>query len=528
VIEMNCQEKLDHILDLGKTLKSEHNLDGLLHILGEKAREIVGADRCSIFVADHEHNELWTRVAQGVGSEIRIPYGSGVAGYAVLKNEIVIVEDAYADSRFRRDVDIQTGYHTQNILAVPFVDQRNRVIGVFQALNKRHGHFKTEDADALQLIADYAGQLLENALLYEKLAIKYENQSQDLRRSEERFELIALGTNDGVWDWDIAQESIYFSPRYKAILGYMGDEFMDDLNAFETHIHQDDYAKVREALILHMKEGQKFGVTFRMKTKSGHYKWVLAQGQAIWNHEGRAIRMVGSQTDVTDMVEAQAKIEQLLSEQDSFIKNAMHELNTPVAVINMYLEVLSRDFSSDTQKKYMQRIYSATKTLSTIYDDFNFIVNKDRAVYKKEMIDYKAFVKERIEYFDDIAKSNYIEIRSYLSDASMMFNMTQLHRIVDNTISNAIKYSEEESHIEVMVKETDHAVIFRVVDHGIGIKDAHKVFDRYYREKHHKGGFGIGLTIVKSICDENGVKIDVNSISHKGTTFTYSFPKGAI
>ena len=175
----------------------------------------------------------------------------------------------------------------------------------------------------------------------------------------------------------------------------------------------------------------------------------------------------------------------------------------------------------------MQRILSATKTLSTIYDDFNFIINKDRATYKKEPIDFSDFVEERIEYFNDIAKSNHIEIICDIKPkSSIIFNTTQLQRIIDNTLSNAIKYSNEESHIEVFVKEINNVVIFRVSDHGLGIKDVNKVFDRYYREKSHKGGFGIGLTIVKGICDENSVKVDVKSIYKKGTTFTYHFNKG--
>ena len=107
---------------------------------------------------------------------------------------------------------------------------------------------------------------------------------------------------------------------------------------------------------------------------------------------------------------------------------------------------------------------------------------------------------------------------------TLHFNATQLQRIIDNNISNAIKYSYEESKIEVTLRRFDGQCELIFKDYGFGIEDTNKIFDRYYREETGKGGFGIGLNIVKSIMEETGIELAVQSTPKEGSTFTYSFP----
>lgn len=104
-----------------------------------------------------------------------------------------------------------------------------------------------------------------------------------------------------------------------------------------------------------------------------------------------------------------------------------------------------------------------------------------------------------------------------------MFSKTKLQRIVDNTISNAIKYSKDDSNVEVNVYKTDDQIVFEVKDYGVGIKDTSKIFSRYYREDEAKGGFGIGLNIVKKIIDEEDILLDIKSVLGEGTKFRYIF-----
>ena len=103
------------------------------------------------------------------------------------------------------------------------------------------------------------------------------------------------------------------------------------------------------------------------------------------------------------------------------------------------------------------------------------------------------------------------------------FNEIELYRIIDNNISNAIKYSKDSSCIEISLQKEEQKIKFSVKDEGIGIKDTSKIFERYYRGDKITGGFGIGLSIVKNICLKNSIKIDVESKENFGTTFIYTF-----
>lgn len=165
---LNVKEQLAALLKLGKSITAETDLDKILSILDDTARDILGADRCSIFIYDKSKDELWTKVAHGV-DEIRVSAKKGVVGSAIYSKEVQIVVDAYADFRFNRDVDRETGYVTKSILAVPLLNSKGEAIGVFQAINKKDGVFSNIDAEILILIGNYASVSLENAILYNKL-----------------------------------------------------------------------------------------------------------------------------------------------------------------------------------------------------------------------------------------------------------------------------------------------------------------------------------------------------------------------
>lgn len=167
-VTTSISDKLYMLLNLGRAISTSTDLDSVLTIIVDVARDIIQADRCSIFIYDKENNELWTRKAHGV-EEIRVSADSGVVGKAALSKEVQIVVDAYQDFRFNQAVDIETGYITKNIIAVPLLNHKNETIGVFQALNKKDGVFSNIDAELLILIGNYASVSLENALLYERL-----------------------------------------------------------------------------------------------------------------------------------------------------------------------------------------------------------------------------------------------------------------------------------------------------------------------------------------------------------------------
>src|SRR6478672_4959994 len=132
--------KLGRILEVAKALVAERDLDRLLKLIVHAAARVVEADRCSLFLVDRERGELWTKVAQGIGTkEIRIPMDRGIAGAVAKTNEAINIPDAYKDPRFNQNVDKQTGYKTRTILCVPMRSLEGEVVGVLQALNKLDG-----------------------------------------------------------------------------------------------------------------------------------------------------------------------------------------------------------------------------------------------------------------------------------------------------------------------------------------------------------------------------------------------------
>jgi HD-GYP domain-containing protein (c-di-GMP phosphodiesterase class II) len=168
-------EKLTALLDVGKAMSSERNLDRLLRlILGEVTR-VMEADRSSIFLVDRERNELWSKIAQGLSvREIRIAIGRGIAGHVARTGQPLNIPDAYADPRFNPGTDRSTGYRTRNVLCAPMCNKRNEVIGVLQVLNKHHGPFTEEDEELLLAFSSQAAAAVENAILYEDIRRLFE------------------------------------------------------------------------------------------------------------------------------------------------------------------------------------------------------------------------------------------------------------------------------------------------------------------------------------------------------------------
>ena len=119
--------------------------------------------------------------------------------------------------------------------------------------------------------------------------------------SEERYALAALGANDGLWDWNLTTDKIYFSPRWNHMLGYAESEHWSGPEEWFSHIHADDRERVRAEIAAHLEnKTPEFASEYRMRRKSGSYIWTLSRGIAIRDASGKAIRMAGSQTDVTE------------------------------------------------------------------------------------------------------------------------------------------------------------------------------------------------------------------------------------
>ena len=208
---------------------------------------------------------------------------------------------------------------------------------------------------------------------------------------------------------------------------------------------------------------------------------------------------------------------------DNFIKDSMHEINTPLSIINVNIDLYNRKHE---QNKYMQRMKAAAKVLSNIYNDMDYLIKNERLRHEKKDIDFTAFLQERIEYFNEVAKMKNIRINTSIQQCGTIFmNDKELQRLIDNNISNAIKYSYENSTIDIALYKKNEKCYLSFQDYGVGIEKVEKIFSRYYREDSSKGGFGIGLNIVKAIIEKENIELKIESLPKQGSLFIYIFPQ---
>ncbi len=211
---------------------------------------------------------------------------------------------------------------------------------------------------------------------------------------------------------------------------------------------------------------------------------------------------------------------------DNFIKDTTHELNTPITAILANVEMMDTNVMIEKNKKKLHRINIAAKTVSHLYQDLTFLTLNHNQQSKDEWIDLKKLFEDRVEYFTILAGSKKVTFYLDLNYSAIYIDIIKMTRVIDNLISNAIKYNKRLGAITIILRKE----YFIVKDTGIGI-EASKVsaiFERYSRFNNSEGGFGIGLNIVKSIIDEYGLKISVESVLGEGTDIRVEFLKASI
>lgn len=246
----------------------EYNLSDQRLWASAEAFRIYGLDRTSPFMQLEEAQRLATtedrpRLDKALSGllEKRLPYN--------------------LEFRMRRANDgAERVIHTQAFLECDAQDKPLKVIGVLQDITERK---QAEEA---------------------------------LRQSEERWQFALEGPGDGVWDWDLTNNKIYFSQNWKAMLGYAPEEIGDTLDEWETRLHPDDRESTIAALNQYF-EGKTPAYTseHRLKCKDGSYKWILDRGKTVSHSpEGKALRMIGSHTDITERKQAEAQLREQLVE----------------------------------------------------------------------------------------------------------------------------------------------------------------------------------------------------------------------
>lgn len=203
---------------------------------------------------------------------------------------------------------------------------------------------------------------------------------------------------------------------------------------------------------------------------------------------------------------------------NNFIKDTTHELNTPISAILMSAEGKEETLS----KKQSQRIQIAAHRISEIYKDLTYVFLEEKED-KKDLkeISLDEIVLEQLKYFEVLAEKKKLTINKDIKKLNFKVERNDFIRLFNNILSNAIKYNKKNGSIHIIVNEKQ----LIIKDTGIGI-DENKIkdiFKRYFRATSTSGGFGLGLNIVRDICQRYNIKTNVSSIQNKETIFTFTF-----
>ena len=242
----------------------------------------------------------------------------------------------------------------------------------------------------------------------------------ELEASQERFALAVRGSTDGLWDWDVRTDEVYYAPRFKELLGYRDDEFENVFATFETHLHADDRTYTLAAVHRHLKDGEPYDVEYRLRTKCGDYRWFRARGQAVWT-SGRPVRMAGSITDITERKRAEASLEQYAAkmectnatlrkaeaearkavvDRDRFLAMLSHELRNPLAAMLNGLSILEHptadpQIASQARHAIRRQVHHMSRMLDDLLDVAR--VTQGKINCRKTVVDLNAVIAEAVQ-----------------------------------------------------------------------------------------------------------------------------------
>ncbi len=217
---------------------------------------------------------------------------------------------------------------------------------------------------------------------------------------------------------------------------------------------------------------------------------------------------------------------ELLKENKRFVVDTIHQIKTPLSIIALNSDFIKMQTKDNEVLESIEEIEAAISMLTHSYDDLSYFASKKVVNYKPVRLNFSSILKERIKFFSVLAKARNKKIIADIEE-NIFFNINkvELERIIDNNISNAIDYSKE-CEIYVELKKADNFIVFKVVSFGDKIKDTKKIFEKNYREQDFKRGLGIGLNIVKTICEKYNIKYTVyyqngqNIFEYKFVTIT--------
>ncbi len=213
----------------------------------------------------------------------------------------------------------------------------------------------------------------------------------------------------------------------------------------------------------------------------------------------------------------------LLVENRMFIADTVHQIRTPLSVIMMNSDLIKMAQIDNESEEFINQIYASINMLTNSYEDLAYITSHDTIEYNKMHLSLSDILRKRVNFFSTIANVNHKMILVMIEESIFYdINQIELERLIDNNISNAIKYAKTQEPITVELKKHDDEVRLSFYSYGEAIKDITMIFEKSYRENEEKRGLGLGLHMVKGICEKYDVTYEVKYRNNQNI-FTYIF-----
>ena len=333
--------------------------------------------------------------------------------------------------------------------------------------------------------------------------------------------------------WKINAEALctYVNKPWCDFTGLSFEESMDKgwQKAFHPHDSEAEFARFRECF----QQRIPFQSKFRIKTKEGEYRWVLAQSNPLKQNE---TGYIGSLTDISEQEAAQEALELLMQRKDEFISMASHELKTPVTSLKAFTQLLQMNFegqgntlASEMLGKMDKQINKLTRLIADLLDATKANAGQMHMQYNKDTFSLNELINEICDETQRTTATHTIE--KHLTESEMLTgDKDRIGQVITNLLTNAIKYSPNADKVIITTTTNNKEMKCCVEDFGIGISDDEqpKLFTRFFRVTNDNTntypGLGLGLYISSEIIKRHSGTIDFKSTKGKGSCFYFTLP----
>jgi PAS domain S-box-containing protein len=385
----------------------------------------------------------------------------------------------------------------------------------FSSSQPRQEPFTRRDREIIELVATWLGNELGRQFVLSELSI-----------SQERLALAVSGSGVGISDWqDLSQDAQFWSDQHYRLLGYRPGEGAASASRFLAHIHPDDRDDVTAVIRHHFATGAPYEKEARIRLKDGSYRWFLGTGQAVWDDNGKPVRLIGTILDIEERKRAETT-------KSEFVSTVSHELRTPLTSIMGVLGLVRSGRYGELSEKASQLLdiaQSSGDRLARLINDLLDIEKLESGNVELSRWRQPAspLIEQAVREF--CADPKRASITVSFDDASDMAEINadsdRFIQVLTNLLSNAAKFSPAGGEIEVRASVEGDQIRVTVADDGPGIPDDHfaRIFDRFTQvdasDTRAKGGTGLGLAISKAIVLAHGGTIGVSNRPEGGACF---------